>query len=270
LQVQSVIFSAAKEGYAPDEWEDGAAAGPNGAAPGGTPSGFRFAVADGATESYESRRWAEQLIDSFMAMSPVGGTDYPESDVMRMHGWLKEMQDQWQATAPAGADYIEKVKIRQGTLATFIGGQILGLDTAAPAWRAVALGDSILFHVRQGQLVDHFPRLRAADFDSAPDGISTLPDRLGQIAARLLGQEGRLAADDTIFLATDAFAQWMITCHERGERQLWPLLADLAHPDVFFQLVADQRRAMLMKDDDVTLMRLRLLTAPASTVVTCL
>jgi hypothetical protein len=268
LQVQSVIFSAPKEGYAPEEWEDGAAAGAHGA-PLGAPSGFRFAIADGATESYDSRRWAELLIDSFLASGPASGTDYPENDAASMHGWLKEMQDQWRVTVPTGADYIEQVKIRQGTLATFIGGQIQGLDTGSPTWYAIGLGDSVLFHVRQGYLVDHFPRMRSGDFDTAPDGISTLPERLDQISAQLLGQEGQLAPGDMLFLATDAFAQWILTCHERDDRQLWPLLAGLIHPDVFVQLVADQRRAMVMKDDDVTLVRL-LVAEPAYTVVTCL
>ena len=270
MHVLSVIFSAAKEGYRPEEWEDGAAAGARGLAPGGDPPAFRFAVADGATESYESRRWVRLLTESFMSADAAGGAGSPEFDAMSMHGWLKTMQDQWHLTAPAGADYIEQLKIRRGTLATFVGGQFTGLDTPTPAWQAVALGDSVLFHVRQGQLVDHFPRLSAADFDSAPDGISTLPERLGQMTERLLARAGWLAPGDLVFVATDAFAKWMIGCHERGDRALWPLLGELAHPDVFARLVADMRGNMTLKDDDVTLMRLRLVTEPPGTVVTCL
>lgn len=270
MQVLSVIFSASKEGYAPGEWEDGAVAGARGWAPGSSSPGFRFVVADGATESYESRRWVGQLTDSFMSTDPADGTGSPEFDAMSMHGWLKAMQDQWHLTAPAGADYIEQLKIRRGTLATFVGGHFLGLDTPAPTLQAVALGDSVLFHVRQGRLVDHFPRLSAADFDSAPDGISTLPERLDRMTEQFLSQTGRLTAGDLIFVATDAFAKWMITCHERGDRSLWPLLGELVHPDIFAQLVAGMRRDMTLKDDDVTLMRLRLVAEPVYTVVTCL
>ena len=54
MQVQRVTFSAPKEGYRPGEWEDGAADGPLGGVRGGDPPIFRFAVADGATEAYES------------------------------------------------------------------------------------------------------------------------------------------------------------------------------------------------------------------------
>lgn len=270
MQVESVIFNAPKEGYADSEWEDGAAAGARGWTPGVGAAGFRFAVADGATETYESRRWVNQLLTSFMSPDPVTGTGEPGLDATRIRGWLKEMQDQWQLTVSGGADYIEQMKIRQGTLATFVGGQILGLDTAAPFWQAVAIGDSVMFHVRRGRLVDHFPRLSAADFASMPDGISTLPQRLDRIFDQLLSHEGRLAAGDLIFVATDAFARWMISGHERGDEHVWPVLAGLAHPDDFSRLVAGQRKAKAMKDDDVTMMRLRLVPASPATVLICL
>jgi hypothetical protein len=270
MPVQLVVFSAPKEGYTPDEWEDGAAGGTFGGPRPGDPPGVRFAVADGATETYESRRWVDQLIGSFMSPDQVGGASWPELEQGSMSAWFKAMQEQWEAAPPASTDYIELMKIRQGTLATFVGGHIAGLGTPAPVWRAVALGDSVLFHVRDGRLVDHFPRMKSRDFASAPDGISTLPDRLGRMTEQLGFQQGQLAPGDMIFVATDAFAKWMITCVENGDRTLWPLLGELAHPVVFTQLVTERRRDMTMKDDDVTLMRIRLLSQPASTVVVCL
>ena len=87
---------------------------------------------------------------------------------------------------------------------------------------------------------------------------------------QLLFRQGRMAPGDMIFVATDAFAKWMITCVESGDRALWPMLGGLVHPVVFSQLVSERRRDKTMKDDDVTLMRIRLLSQPASTVVVCL
>ncbi len=270
MQIQVVFFHAPKEGYAPGEWEDGAAGGPFGVTRGGDPTWVRFAVADGATEAYESQRWVRQLIGSFVSPDQTGTVSWPELERGTMTAWFKAMQEQWQATMPATADYIEQLKIRQGTLATFVGGQILGLDTPKPVWQAVALGDSVLFHVRDGQLVDHFPRLRSSDFAATPEGISTLPERLGRMSEELMYRQGQLAPGDMIFAATDAFAKWMITCVERGDPTLWRVLGDLVHPALFIQLVAKHRRAMAMKDDDVTLMRIRLLSKPVNTVVVCL
>lgn len=267
MQAQIVVFSAQKEGYDPTEWEDGAAYGCFGGTRGAGPSSVRFAVADGATETYESRVWVCQLIGSFMSS---GAGNWPDLEPASLNAWFTSMQEQWQATAPAPNDLIEQRKFEQGTLATFVGGQLLGLDTDRPVWQAVAIGDAVLFHVRDGNLIEHFPPLRAADFGSAPDGIGTLPAWLGRMSEQTVFRHGQLAPGDTIFVATDAFAKWMITCAEKGDTTLWPVLAGLVHPSVFASLVAAQRRAMAMKDDDVTLMRIRLVSQPADTVVVCL
>jgi len=270
MQAQIVVFSAPKEGYTPDEWEDGAAAGPVGGTRGHDSPVVRFAVADGATETYESRRWVNQLIGSFMSPDQVGGASWPEFEPASMSAWFAAMQRQWQAAAPAATDYIEEMKIRQGTLATFVGCQILRLDTQTPIWQGAALGDSVLFHVRGGILIDQFPRMRSSDFASSPEGISTLPARLGRMSEQVQFRQGSLAPGDQLFVATDAFAKWMTTCAEKGDPALWPLLSGLVHPAVFTQLVTAQRRAMAMKDDDVTLMRIRMLPQSVTNVVVCL
>jgi hypothetical protein len=274
MHAQLVVFSCPKEGCPPADWEDGAAGGTFGGTRGGDPPVVRFAVADGATETYESRRWVELLLRSFMSADRNAGPGWPDLERGSMSAWFKAMQEQWWATAPAGLDYIEQLKIRQGTLATFVGGQITGLGTATPVWQATALGDSVLFHVRNGTLVEHFPALRSTDFDSAPEGIATLPDRLGRMSEQLLFREGRLAPGDQIFVATDALAKWMLARQEAGDQLSWRLLGELAHPATFSELIAASRgakpRSEAMKDDDVTLMRIRLLAKPASTVVVCL
>lgn len=270
MQVQLVIFNAQKDGCLPADWEDGAGGGAFGGGPAGDPAWARFAVADGATESYDSGRWANQLIASFMSKEQADGVGHPDLKRDAMSAWFKAMQDRWQVDAPATSDYIEQVKIQQGTMATFVGGQLTGLDGGSPAWRATALGDSVLFHVRGGRLVTHFPPLGSGDFDSSPEGISTLPRRLDRMSDQLRFQHGRLAPGDMIFAATDAFAKWMITGVERGNEMLWPMLGSLAHPSVFTRLVNTERRAKALKDDDVTLMRIRLLPHRASTLVVCL
>ena len=126
-----------------------------------------------------------------MSPDPAGGASPPELERGSVNAWFKSMQEQWWAAMPATGDYIEQLTIRQGTLATFVGGSS-GLDTATPRWQAVALGDSVLFHVRDGRLVEHVPRLGSADFDSTPEGVSTLPERLGQMSEQLVFREGLL------------------------------------------------------------------------------
>jgi hypothetical protein len=263
VQAQLVIYHEPKDGYTLGEWEDGAFGGVGSV----DPAGGRFVVVDGATEAYDVRRWVDQLVGSFMSPDLPDGAGYPDLEPLAMSIWFERMQDRWSAQTPASDDYIEQARRQQGALATFLGAQITGLDGPAPVWHAAALGDTVLFHVRDGRLLKHFPPLSAADFASNPDGISTRPGQLARMNGQLRFQQGYLAPGDILFCATDALAKWMI---ERDDDALWPVLASLSHPAVFARLVDEQRAAKALKDDDVTLLRLRLLTHSPSSVVVCL
>ena len=253
MQIQMVTFSEPKAGNAPGEWQDGAAGGVVGD---GSGTG-RFIVVDGATQAYDPLRWVDQLVTSFVS----GG---PALEPAAMRGWFAAMQDQWAADVRAFDSIIEQRKFAEvGSFATLLGFEIAGLDGPHPCWRAVALGDTVLFHVRAGRLIATFPPLGPDDFGTRPDGVHTQRSSLDRMAGRLLVGSGRLAADDFLFAATDAMAQWILRAVRREEELLWETLGQLAHPDVFARLVEDQRReqdsAKRMKNDDVTLMRLRML-----------
>jgi hypothetical protein len=90
---------------------------------------------------------------------------------------------------------------------------------------------------------------------------------------RLLAAGGVLAEGDFLFAATDAMADWILRAAGRDEAKVWETLAGLVHPDVFARLVSDQRKeqdaAKRMKNDDVTLMRLRMLADQPSFVLAC-
>lgn len=275
MWAQMVVFYGAKEGCAPSDWEDGAMGGSFRTGSGKRSDLYRFVVTDGATETYAARQWVDLLIGSFMSPSGTssanghGSAGWPDIERDSLSAWFRAMQELWWQSPPAASDAIEDLKLNQGTLATFVGGQLVGLDTMTPRWQAAALGDSVLFHVRDGQLIDQVPRIGSADFDTTPEGVSTRPERLDRMSGELRLRGGELEPGDAIFVATDAFARWMITRLEAGDEALWPRLRTLDHPVVFDRLVAAERRARTMKDDDVTLMRIRLLDHPLSTVLVC-
>jgi len=258
---QSVIFSVPKERYQPADWEDGGGYGPYGA-------GFRFAVADGATLGYESRRWVRQLLGAFLAPGDAGTPPGPELDRESLGRWLERAQDKWLRSMPAAGDYIDQLKIKQGSFATFVGCQLDGLDgKSPPRWRAVVLGDAVLFHVREGRLLKSVPGLSAADFGTSPDGLRTPPESLAGMVAGLDFYKGDLAPGDLLFAATDAIAKWMLTWVEKDEGVLWPALEALMNPADFEAMIAAQRQAKVMHDDDVTLLRVRLQIRPAEKLV---
>jgi hypothetical protein len=274
MQIQMVTFSAAKDGNAPGEWQDGASGGviPDGT---GAPHRARFVVLDGATTAYDPVRWVDQLVRSF-APQPGGGagSEGPRLEPAAMRAWFAEMQDRWAKDVRDFDSIIEERKFAEvGSFATLLGFEIYGLDGPEPYWRAVALGDTVLFHVRAGRLIADFPPLGPEDFGTLPDGVHTLPASLDKMTERLLVGGGVLEAGDFLFAATDAMAQWILRAIARGEAKVWDILTTLAHPDVFAQLVADQRKeqdgSRRLKNDDVTLMRLRMLDSQPAYLLAC-
>ena len=274
MQIQTVTFSAAKDGNAPGEWQDGAGGGvvPDGT---GAPRRARFVVLDGATGAYDPVRWVDQLVRSFAPQAGGDpGAEGPRLEPAAMRAWFAQMQDRWAADVRDFDSIIEERKFAEvGSFATLLGFEIYGLDGPEPYWRAVALGDTVLFHVRAGRLIAAFPPMGPEDFGTLPDGVHTSPASLDRMTERLLVGGGALEAGDFLFAATDAMAQWILRTIERDEAKVWNALTTLAHPDVFARLVADQRReqnsAKRMKNDDVTLMRLRMLAGQPAFLLAC-
>lgn len=249
MHARAVVFWLPKLGNAEHEWEDGCAVR--------LP---RIAVADGATLGVGSSRWAEDLVTGFVGSDPVGDAAPP--DLGRLDDWLGPVRDRWLARITARATTeVARIKLDQGgAFATFLGLEVGGLDgRRRPGWRAVAIGDTVLFHVRDRAVRSRFPDF--ARFGSNPDGLSTAAGSARGIGARLARAEGDLRPGDQLYVATDALAEWIVGQDERHSDLLWRTLARLDHPDTFAQLVADQRRVGALKNDDVTLVRVQLAAA---------
>ena len=283
MQIQMVTFSEPKEGNAPGEWQDGAGGGVIGDGT-AAPRRARFVVLDGATGAYDPVRWVDQLVRSFVPQAGGDprtpgtpgnpGSAGPGLEPAAMRAWFAEMQDRWAADVRDFDSIIEERKFAEvGSFATLLGFEICSLDGPEPYWRAVALGDTVLFHVRAGRLIAAFPPMGPDDFGTLPDGVHTSRASLDRMTERLLTGGGVLQAGDFLFAATDAMAQWILRTIEREEAKVWDALTTLAHPDVFARLVDDQRReqnsAKRMKNDDVTLMRLRMLAGQPAFLLAC-
>jgi hypothetical protein len=271
MHIQMVTFSEPKAGYEAKEWQDGACGGVI-SDPRGPVSRARFIVLDGASTAYDPVRWVDQLVTSFIPApgAPVG----PRLEPASMRAWFAQMQDRWAKAGPQSNDAIDEQMWRDvGSMATLLAFEIVGLDGPEPYWQGVALGDTVLFHVRDNRLVASFPPLGPDDFGTNPDGVRTRKDSLDMMVERLLVGGGVLADGDLIFAATDAMAHWLVRAILREEQKVWHTMAGLAHPDVFARFVTDQRKeidaAKRLKNDDVTLMRLRITADQPSFLLAC-
>lgn len=264
IHLEAVIYQLAKAGNAERDWEDGAGFDVGDPAT-GRPA--RFVVSDGATDAYDSIRWAHQLVTSLLGES---GGDIPALTREEMVDWLRQMQERWVRETPSQSSWFEATRLQDGSFATLLACQLDGLGEGRSTWSAVALGDAVLFHVRDGVLHEHFPPIEVGGFGTNPDGAYTRPDQLGVMRDRIALRSGRgLRQGDRLFLATDAMADWMLRESVRDGARLWRELGSLEHPDSLRHLVDRAREAGDMKNDDVTLVRVDLVRSEPVVLGVC-
>ncbi|TML38440.1 MAG: hypothetical protein E6G27_14595 [Actinobacteria bacterium] len=212
---------------------------------------LRFALADGATESLLSGRWADLLVRNYCRgpARQVAGVLDGAREI-----WNRQLLTYPQQREDAGRpiQWFEERGLARGAHATFLGVQLSSgrAGSRRGAWSAVAIGDTCLFHLREGRLLASFPIDEAGLFSSSPPLVSSrrngAPDRTE--AAR-----GDWLKGDTFVMATDALARWFLQGAVAG-RSPWSELASAvaAGPAPFAEWVHERRSLREMADDDVT------------------
>jgi hypothetical protein len=244
-RIQTRHFVLPKGGSTAEECEDAVAF---------DAGSLRFAVADGATEAFDARRWAARLAAEWVGevRAPLTAAEFGP--------WLKE-QGAWLHASWEGRKlpwYAEE-KRRAGSYAAFVGLRLEASERRM-SWRAVALGDSCLVQRRGGAVLDAFPLHSHEAFTSTPPLVPS-SDALREAAlARLVEREGRAEPGDTFLLMTDALSAWYFETSARRDpraEQFDSLLAASENGSLS-ELVRRERAAARMKDDDVAAVRIHL------------
>lgn len=234
--IRSQILAEPRAGTTPDDYEDAAALE-------GGDWPVRGAVADGATESVFAGPWARALTRHLVARSDASPEAFVEA--------VTEARAEWRATV---ADRIRdrpwyvQAKVSEGAFAAAIG-LILREDGG---WRATAVGDCELFHLRRGEIQRAWPVTDPEAFTNRPSLVSSHPDRPvpGPRTA-----SGRWAPGDRFLLATDAVAAWLL---RTGPGPLEP------DEQAFRAAVRAARERGTLRNDDATLLVLDLEPTSAS------
>ena len=224
----------------------------------------RFAVADGATEALLSGKFAEILVDSF-GVSQSSQDDFQTLQDLVYEKWEKwKLEEYLPSREREGRPikWYEEQGLADGAFCTFLGLNFSGpLDLASGFWKAIAIGDSCLFQVRDGTLLRSFPLKESSSFNSHPFLISSNPIKNENVLVRVQKISGTWIRNDIIFLMTDALALWFIKQHEAGKRP-WEILSPFGPKtpkSVFSDFVTNLRRSTLIRNDDTTLMKLAFL-----------
>jgi hypothetical protein len=220
---------------------------------------LRVAVADGATESMLSGRWAAALVQTCTA----------ESDAP-MTACIGRAQDAWPQilqtyTAEREADgrpiaWYEQPGLDNGAHATLLLAEFqLAPGGTSGIWTAEAIGDSCLFHLSAKGLKAAFPLSSAEQFDSSPGLVHTGQRDVDLLDKHRRSISGTFAEGDEFYLCTDAVAAWFLARHQAQEKPwtTWSHFSADKRRGVFDEWVATERFSGRLHNDDVTLLAVR-------------
>lgn len=226
----------------------------------------RAAVSDGASDAFESGPWARLLVASYVHSPPT-------SEFNEFIKWLQGRARMWNFSLDWGGLpwYAQQKALDVGGLATLLG---FTLDRSARMngsngsahdahWKALAVGDSCLLQIRDQMVVRRFPIENTQAFDNMPGLLSTRTETTESLLAdgdALAYCQGTCQVGDIFLLATDAVAQWLYSLADLDalgmELQDWNDTLGQIEAD-FETLVKDLRARSIMRNDDVTLLVLR-------------
>lgn len=182
-----------KRGRDPGENDDRAVAGTR----------SRFALADGASTAARPEEWAQILVYAYV----VEGVEVFDPVV------LEELRCAWRQRVQAeDLPWYAVAKLQSGGAATFVG---IDVDVDQRRYRAVAIGDACLLHIRDGRVLLSGPVVNPAQFGRTPPLITTIAGdhshRLG-----LWERDGGYESGDDLVLASDAVAKHLLTRYRDG------------------------------------------------------
>lgn len=208
----------------------------------------RFAVADGATEAFDARNWAQRLANNWVRsdspLTPEAFREWVAAEGSALHSSWKQLALPW---------YAEE-KAREGSFAAFAGVE-LHLESDEPSWQAIALGDVCLLHCRNGALLQSSPISSSASFNSAPMLVASDPAIYKSTEQSLVIESGSCQKDDVLFLLSDAAAAWHLEHFEHNDFfDVFNNNDDTALAEFF----ENERRTGRIRNDDIAVLRLEI------------
>ena len=270
MPIGSHAFWLPRKGHSPAEYEDAFAVDD------GT---GRYAVADGASEGCFTDLWARFLVEDFV---------HQANGIEQWFASLPAIQQRWDADVRARRiPWHAAPGVEQGAYAAFLG-FLLENSPLSPAreehgarvtdsphplgegqgvrayhWQAVAIGDTCLFHTRDGLLLRAFPLAESKQFGNAPKLVGA------RMSSRQIQEKQRLWTDgvgqpgDRLWAMTDALARWCLVEHE-ANRNPWLALESFidlpsgrgagGEGNSFPAWIAGLRDSGNLHNDDVTLL----------------
>lgn len=232
-----------KRGYTQEDCEDSIYFHPSHRNP---VDNYKFAVADGATESSFSKEWAHLLTSSIKRKEKINKKHFLSILPTLQEIWVKDV---FSRPLP----YYAEMKAQQGAFSTFIA---LTINIKHSQYKCMAVGDCCFFHIRESSLIKAFPIIKSEDFNNNPFLISSIQSQNTGLNEMIKEIDGEFSKGDKFFIMSDAIASWFLSQCEQNEKPwdtILRLFADKMHDkDIFINWLQEQRRLGLIKNDDTS------------------
>ncbi len=216
---------------------------------------FRFAIADGATEAFDSRRWARYLTAAWVS-DTTKGLESPglRASVVALG---KRYADRW---SNRKLPWYAEEKAKGGSFAAFLGLEMQTGPEASGAWKALAVGDCCLMVEREGNLVRSFPLASVNEFGSRPALVPSAVDDYPGFVDSVRLDEGVCLAGDVFLMMSDAISCWYL-----GKAGGNVLIKSEFHETVRNQdevglerIITRERDLRDMRNDDIAILRIEI------------
>ena len=210
----------------------------------------RFAVADGATEAFDARNWAERLAQHWVQRKST-------LTIEEFREWVategRELHDSWSGLT---LSWYSEEKARKGSFAALVGVE-LDIKSESPSWQAIALGDTCLLHFRNTTLVKSLPLSRSESFNSAPVLVASDSTLHESSMQSVVTDSGTCQNGDVLLLMSDAAASWCLQRFENGDLDLDRFLSGKTDEELreFFDT---ERMAGRIRNDDLAIVRIEI------------
>lgn len=204
----------------------------------------RIALSDGASESFDSKIWAQLLVQSFII------------DTYVSQAWLDELAEQFAANFNLDSlSWSKAAAFERGSFATLLGIEVFQERQEV---EIISVGDSLAVLLDGAELVKTFTYQSFDQFQQRPTLFcSNLVDNkfiqephfhsLNQTTWNL----GKLRAPK-ILCMTDALGEWALR-NAAEDNPKWEFLFGISNDEMLTDFVMHERANRAMKVDDVTL-----------------
>lgn len=202
----------------------------------------RIAISDGATNSFDSKSWANIIVKKFVSNPELNKSWI--IDAIREYNLLHDYST---------LSWSKQAAFERGSFASLIGVELLEKQLTVTSF-----GDSIAILLDGNNFIDSFPYIISEDFNKHPELIATFLkyNTFFEKDIDLSKYQKNWCINNfnkpILICMTDAFGQWALRNKEKDSDK-WDVICNIRTQEDLDILVENERLSKDMKVDDTTL-----------------